>query len=140
MMNSLRDNKGSYRAEPATANLGVGRAKLKGLCEPFETICDPRQCDLADCRTFGWPMRGFVEVVGKHQRDEQHRALGAEATRRPVRGRPAFGDHRAQQADARLFAVVAALSYFMARRNDVTGTILVGTATLMLFRLGFGWA
>ena len=41
--------------------------------------------------------------------------------------------------DARLFAVAAALLYYLARRNDVTGTILVGTATLMLFRLGLGW-
>ena len=41
--------------------------------------------------------------------------------------------------DARLFAVAAALLYWLARRNDVTGTILVGTATLMLLRLGLGW-
>ena len=41
--------------------------------------------------------------------------------------------------DARLLAVVAALIYFMVRRNDVTGTILVGTATLMLLRLALGW-
>ncbi|MFZ3120474.1 MAG: AzlD domain-containing protein, partial [Variovorax sp.] len=41
--------------------------------------------------------------------------------------------------DARLFAVAAALLYYLARRNDVTGTILAGAATLMLFRLGLGW-
>jgi branched-subunit amino acid transport protein len=41
--------------------------------------------------------------------------------------------------DARLFAVAAALTYYLVRRNDVTGTILVGTGTLMLLRLGFGW-
>jgi len=42
--------------------------------------------------------------------------------------------------DARLFAVGAALAYCLVRRNDATGTILVGTGTLMLLRLGFGWA
>ena len=41
--------------------------------------------------------------------------------------------------DARLFAVAAAWVYYLVRRNDVTGTILVGTGTLMLFRIGFGW-
>lgn len=41
--------------------------------------------------------------------------------------------------DARLFAVGAALAYYLVRRNDVAGTILVGTGTLMLLRLGFGW-
>jgi branched-subunit amino acid transport protein len=41
--------------------------------------------------------------------------------------------------DARLFAVAAALLYYLARRNDVTGTILAGAATLMVLRLGFGW-
>ena len=41
--------------------------------------------------------------------------------------------------DARLFAVAAALVYYLLRRNDVTGTILVGTGTLMIFRIGFGW-
>lgn len=41
--------------------------------------------------------------------------------------------------DARLFAVAAALVCSLLRRNDVTGTILVGTGTLMLLRVGFGW-
>lgn len=41
--------------------------------------------------------------------------------------------------DARLAAVGAALLYYQVRRGDVTGTILAGTATLLLLRLGFGW-
>jgi branched-subunit amino acid transport protein len=45
----------------------------------------------------------------------------------------------ADWCDARLFAVAAALAYYLARRGDVTGTILAGTATFMLFRLGLGW-
>jgi hypothetical protein len=57
---------------------------------------------------------------------------------------PAFSSVRngrllADWHDARLFAVGAALAYYLARRNDVAGTILVGTGTLMLLRLGFGW-
>ncbi len=42
--------------------------------------------------------------------------------------------------DARLAAVAAALLYHWARRGDVTGTILTGTATLLVLRLGLGWA
>ena len=43
--------------------------------------------------------------------------------------------------DARLVTVGAALFYyFLVKRGDVTGTILVGTATLMLFRIGLGWS
>ena len=40
--------------------------------------------------------------------------------------------------DARLPAVAATMLYFLWRR-DILGTIVVGTATLLLFRLGFGW-
>lgn len=40
--------------------------------------------------------------------------------------------------DARLPAVAATTLYFLWRR-DILGTIVVGTATLLLFRLGFGW-
>ena len=40
--------------------------------------------------------------------------------------------------DARLPAVLATTLYFVWRR-DILGTIVVGTATLLLFRLGFGW-
>jgi branched-subunit amino acid transport protein len=40
--------------------------------------------------------------------------------------------------DARLPAVAATTLYFVWRR-DILGTIVVGTATLLLFRLGFGW-
>lgn len=47
-----------------------------------------------------------------------------------------LGDWR----DSRLFAVGAALAYYSVRRTDPTGTILVGTGTLMVLRLGFGWA
>ncbi len=42
--------------------------------------------------------------------------------------------------DARLAAVAVALIYQVARRGDVTGTILAGTATLLVLRLGLGWA
>jgi branched-subunit amino acid transport protein len=40
--------------------------------------------------------------------------------------------------DARLPAVAATTLYFLWRRA-ILGTIVVGTATLLLFRLGFGW-
>lgn len=41
--------------------------------------------------------------------------------------------------DARLAAVGAALLYHLVRRGDVAGTIVIGTGTLLLLRLGFGW-
>ncbi len=40
--------------------------------------------------------------------------------------------------DARLPAVAAATAYYLWRR-DILGTILSGTAVLLLLRLGFGW-
>jgi len=40
--------------------------------------------------------------------------------------------------DARLPAVVVATAYFYWRR-DILGTIISGTATLLLLKLGFGW-
>ena len=40
--------------------------------------------------------------------------------------------------DARLPAVAAATVYFYWRR-DILGTILSGTAVLLLFKLGLGW-
>jgi branched-subunit amino acid transport protein len=40
--------------------------------------------------------------------------------------------------DARLPAVVAATAYYLWRR-DILGTIVSGTAVLLLLRLGFGW-
>jgi branched-subunit amino acid transport protein len=40
--------------------------------------------------------------------------------------------------DARLPAVVATTLYFLWRR-DILGTIVVGTAVLVGFRLGLGW-
>ena len=40
--------------------------------------------------------------------------------------------------DARLPAVAAATLYFFWRR-DILGTILSGTAVLLVFKLGFGW-
>ena len=40
--------------------------------------------------------------------------------------------------DARLPAVGATTLYFLWRR-DILGTIVVGTATLLAFRLGLGW-
>lgn len=42
--------------------------------------------------------------------------------------------------DARFLAVGAALAWFAWRRDDITGTILAGTGTLMVLRIGFGWA
>jgi branched-subunit amino acid transport protein len=41
-------------------------------------------------------------------------------------------------ADARLPAVALAAAYFSWRR-DILGTIIVGTAALLLLRLGLGW-
>jgi branched-subunit amino acid transport protein len=40
--------------------------------------------------------------------------------------------------DARLPAVAVAIAYFYWRR-DILGTILTGTATLLLIKLGLGW-
>jgi branched-subunit amino acid transport protein len=40
--------------------------------------------------------------------------------------------------DARLFGAAAATAYFFWRRG-ILGTILSGTAVLLLLRLGFGW-
>lgn len=40
--------------------------------------------------------------------------------------------------DARLPAVLAAMAYFYWRRS-ILGTILVGTAVLLLLKLGLGW-
>ena len=40
--------------------------------------------------------------------------------------------------DARLFAAAAATAYFFWRRG-ILGTILTGTAVLLVLRLGFGW-
>jgi branched-subunit amino acid transport protein len=40
--------------------------------------------------------------------------------------------------DARLPAVVVATAYFFWRR-DILGTILSGTAALLVLKLGFGW-
>jgi branched-subunit amino acid transport protein len=40
--------------------------------------------------------------------------------------------------DARLPAVAAATAYYL-RRRDILGTIVSGTAVLLLLRLGFGW-
>ena len=41
--------------------------------------------------------------------------------------------------DARVLAICAALAYFAWRREGITGTILAGTGTLMVLRIGFGW-
>ena len=41
--------------------------------------------------------------------------------------------------DPRLPAVAVATAYFFWRR-DMLGTIVTGTATLLLLKLGFGWA
>lgn len=40
--------------------------------------------------------------------------------------------------DARLPAVVVATAYFYWRR-DILGTIIAGTAVLLVLKLGFGW-
>jgi branched-subunit amino acid transport protein len=40
--------------------------------------------------------------------------------------------------DARLYAVLAATLYFFWRR-DILGTILSGTAAMLVLRLGLGW-
>jgi branched-subunit amino acid transport protein len=40
--------------------------------------------------------------------------------------------------DARLPAVATTTLYFLWRR-DILGTILTGTATLLVFKLGVGW-
>ena len=40
--------------------------------------------------------------------------------------------------DARLPAVALTTLYFLWRR-DILGTIVVGTVTLLVFRMGFGW-
>ena len=40
--------------------------------------------------------------------------------------------------DARLFGTVAATAWYLWRR-DMLGTILAGTAVMLIFRLGLGW-
>lgn len=40
--------------------------------------------------------------------------------------------------DARLFGAAAATAWFVWRR-DMLGTIVVGTGTMLIFRLGLGW-
>ncbi len=40
--------------------------------------------------------------------------------------------------DARLFGAAAATAWFVWRR-DMLGTIVVGTAVMLIFRLGLGW-
>jgi branched-subunit amino acid transport protein len=40
--------------------------------------------------------------------------------------------------DARLFGAAAATAWYVWRR-DMLGTILVGTGTMLIFRLGLGW-
>jgi len=40
--------------------------------------------------------------------------------------------------DARLFGVAGATAWFVWRR-DMLGTILAGTGTMLIFRLGLGW-
>jgi branched-subunit amino acid transport protein len=41
-------------------------------------------------------------------------------------------------ADARIFAVLVATAYFWWRR-EILGTILSGTAVLLVLRIGLGW-
>lgn len=40
--------------------------------------------------------------------------------------------------DARLFGAAAAVAWFLLRR-ELLGTIIVGTAVMLIFRLGLGW-
>jgi branched-subunit amino acid transport protein len=40
--------------------------------------------------------------------------------------------------DARLFGAAAATAWFFWRR-DMLGTIVAGTAVMLIFRLGLGW-
>ena len=40
--------------------------------------------------------------------------------------------------DARLFGAAAATAWFFCRR-DMLGTIVAGTAVMLIFRLGLGW-
>jgi branched-subunit amino acid transport protein len=40
--------------------------------------------------------------------------------------------------DARLFGAAAATAWFVWRR-DMLGTIVVGTAVMLIFRMGLGW-
>ncbi len=40
--------------------------------------------------------------------------------------------------DARLFGAAAATAWFIWRR-DMLGTIIVGTAVMLIFRMGLGW-
>jgi branched-subunit amino acid transport protein len=41
-------------------------------------------------------------------------------------------------ADARLFGAAAATAWYLWRR-DMLGTIVVGTAVMMILRMGWGW-
>ena len=108
-MNSLRDNKGSYRAEPAVHYLGCPGVLLKSVGECFETIGDAGERAFADRSTLWRAHERFVEIVGEHQRDEQHRALAPAGTPRGTgRRRPALLDHLPEQRDARFLAIATA--------------------------------
>lgn len=50
----------------------------------------------------------------------------------------ADGQWLAHWQDARLPAVAVAVGWFLWRR-DLLGTIVCGTATMLLFRVGLGW-
>ena len=86
MMNSLRDNKGSYRAEPAAANLGRRGAFAQG--SPPALRAGPRSGSVPPRSPrhlrVGAPAC-LVQIVRQHQRDEQHRAFAVQPARRALR-------------------------------------------------------
>jgi hypothetical protein len=78
---------------------------LKGIGKAFQPFGDPKQRRLADRGAFRRPLAGLVQVVGEHQRNEQHRPLAAHARGGALRDVPAFVEHRAELLDPRLLAV-----------------------------------
>src|SRR5579875_247805 len=106
MMNSLRDNCSARIGQyPPFPNLGRRRAFLKGLGDPLEAIGEPRrQARPAARRRVA---QRLVEIVGKHQRDEQHRALAAHPAGGALGLGPALADDAAEPLDLRLLAVAA---------------------------------
>ncbi len=94
MMNSLRDNKGSYRAVPAAPYLGIRGAFLKGRGKCLKLLRNLAGEGRVSCP--GWALFGLIQRVGKHQGDEQHGAFSSQAACRALRRRPMLVEHRTQ--------------------------------------------
>jgi hypothetical protein len=80
---------------------------LKGIGEAFQPFGNAEQRRLTDRGTFRRAFACFVEVIGEHQRDEQHRPFAAHAGRGALCHVPALVEHGAELLDPRFLAVAA---------------------------------